>query len=263
MPDEPFSMVDYDARPVTPQVVLVGRRASSLGYELRDFLSRNGVPYDWVEIDDADRIQQLLGTDDVDTSRLPICVLPDGRRIAGATVEQVASGLGMVAAPLLAEYDMAIIGAGPAGLAAAVYAASEGLRTVAFEAVAPGGQAGTTSMIENHLGFPPGISGRELAPLANAPARRFGAEVLLARPLVDLSPDGPGFVARLSDDTTVRSRSVLVATGVDWRRLEVPGLDDLLGAGVYYGAGPSEAVSCRESGVAVIGGGNSAGQAVV
>src|SRR2546430_6542236 len=241
MPDEPFSMVDYDARPVTPQVVLVGRRASSLGYELRDFLSRNGVPYDWVEIDDADRIQQLLGTDDVDTSRLPICVLPDGRRIAGATVEQVASGLGMVAAPLLAEYDMAIIGAGPAGLAAAVYAASEGLRTVAFEAVAPGGQAGTTSMIENHLGFPPGISGRELAPLANAPARRFGAELLLARPLVDLLSEDQMHLARLSDGTEVRARSVLAASGVDWRRLDVDGLDELLGAGVYYGAGPSEA----------------------
>src|SRR6266576_1782047 len=214
MPDDPFSMVDYDARPVTPQVVLVGRRASSLGYELRDFLSRNGVPYDWVEIDDADRIQQLLGTDDVDTSRLPICVLPDGRRLAGATVEQVASGLGMVAAPLLAEYDITIIGAGPAGLAAAVYAASEGLRTVAFEAVAPGGQAGTTSMIENYLGFPQGISGSELATRATAQARRFGAEILLARRLVDLSKDGPAYLARLSDGAAVRARAMLVASGV-------------------------------------------------
>src|SRR2546430_3798960 len=263
MPDEPFSMVDYDARPVTPQVVLVGRRASSLGYELRDFLSRNGVPYDWVEIDDADRIQQLLGTDDVDTSRLPICVLPDGRRIAGATVEQVASGLGMVAAPLLAEYDMAIIGAGPAGLAAAVYAASEGLRTVAFEAVAPGGQAGTTSMIENYLGFPQGISGSELATRATAQARRFGAEVLLARRLTDITRDGPGYVAWLSDGTSVRSRAMRLASGVEWRCLEVPGIDALLGSGVYYGAGPSEAVTCTGCRVAIVGGGNSAGQAVI
>ena len=263
MPDEPISMVDYDARPVTPQVVLVGRRASSLGYELRDFLSRNGVPYDWVEIDDTDRLQQLLGADDVDTSRLPICVLPDGRRIAGATVEQVASGLGMVAAPLLAEYDMTIIGAGPAGLAAAVYAASEGLRTVAFEAVAPGGQAGTTSMIENYLGFPQGISGSELATRATAQARRFGAELVLARRLVDIAHDGDGYRARLSDGTEIRTRSVLAASGVDWRRLDVDGLDELLGAGVYYGAGPSEAVTCRGCRVAVVGGGNSAGQAVV
>src|SRR4051794_18937543 len=154
-------MFDYDARPVTPQVVLVGRRTSSLGYELRDFLSRNGVPYDWVEIDDADRVGQLFDGRDVDPNRLPICVLPDGRRLASATVQQVASGLGMVAAPLSSDYDLTIVGAGPAGLAAAVYAASEGLRAVAVEAVAPGGQAGTTSMIENYLGFPQGISGSE------------------------------------------------------------------------------------------------------
>jgi thioredoxin reductase (NADPH) len=257
------SMFDYDSRPVTPQVVLVGRRASSLGYDLRDFLSRNGVPYDWVEIDDADRVRQLLGAEDVDPSRLPICVLPDGRRLAGATVEQVASGLGMVAAPLLSEYDITIIGAGPAGLAAAVYAASEGLRTVAFEAVAPGGQAGTTSMIENYLGFPQGISGSELATRATAQARRFGAELVLARRLVDIVHDGDGYRARLSDGTEVRTRSVLAASGVDWRRLDVDGLDELLGAGVYYGAGPSEALTCRGCRVAVVGGGNSAGQAVV
>src|SRR6476646_5637289 len=264
MSDEPRgSMFDYDARPVTPQVVLVGRRASSLGYELRDFLSRNGVPYDWVEFDDADRVGQLFDGDDVDPNGLPICVLPDGRRLAGATVEQVASGLGMVAAPFLSEYDVTIVGAGPAGLAAAVYAASEGLRTVAIEAVAPGGQAGTTSMIENYLGFPQGISGSELATRATAQARRFGAELLLARPLVDIRREGDGYLARLSDETEVRTGSVLAASGVDWRRLDVDGLDELLGAGVYYGAGPSEAVSCRGCRVAVVGGGNSAGQAVV
>ena len=256
-------MFDYDARPVTPQVVIVGLRASSVGYQLRDFLSRNGIPYEWVEIDDTERVRTLLDASDVGADRLPICVLPDGSQLAAATVETVATGLGLVSAPLLAGYDLAVVGAGPAGLAAAVYGASEGLRTVAIEAVAPGGQAGTTSMIENYLGFPQGISGGELAMRANAQARRFGAEVLLARPVVDISNDGPGYVARLSDGTEVRSRSVLVASGVDWRRLEVPGLDALLGAGVYYGAGPSEAVSCRASRVAIVGGGNSAGQAVV
>jgi thioredoxin reductase (NADPH) len=257
------SMFDYDARPITPQVVLVGRRVSSLGYELRDFLSRNGVPYEWVELDDEDRVRRVLDGDAVDPSRLPICVLPDGRRLAGATVEQVASGLGMVTAPLLAEYDITIIGAGPAGLAAGVYAASEGLRTVAFEAVAPGGQAGTTSMIENYLGFPQGISGSELATRATAQARRFGAELVLARRLVDIAHEDDGYRARLSDGAEVRTRSVLAASGVDWRRPEVDGLDELLGAGVYYGAGPSEAVSCRGCRVAIVGGGNSAGQAVV
>ena len=169
----------------------------------------------------------------------------------------------MVAAPALSEYDLTIIGAGPAGLAAAVNAASEGLRTVVVEAVAPGGQAGTTSMIENYLGFPTGISGSELATRAVVQARRFGAELLLARPLAAVSADGPGYVAELSDGTLIRGRAMLFASGVEWRRLDVPGIDDLLGAGVYYGAGPSEALSCTGSRVVVVGGGNSAGQAVV
>ena len=263
MSDEPStSMFDYDARPVTPQVVVVGLRASSVGYQLRDFLSRNGIPYEWVELDHSERVRALVGARAISPDRLPICVLPDGSELAAATVEDVATGLGLVSPPSLAEYDLTIVGAGPAGLAAAVYAASEGLRTVAIEAVAPGGQAGTTSMIENYLGFPQGISGSELATRATAQARRFGAEILLARSLVDIANDGQGYVARLSDQTEVRTRSILVASGVDWRRLEVPGLDDLLGAGVYYGAGPSEAVSCRGCRVAVVGGGNSAGQAV-
>jgi thioredoxin reductase (NADPH) len=256
------SMLDYDARPVTPQVIIVGRRATSVGYELRDFLNRNGVPYDWVEIDDAERVADLAGGN-IDADLLPVCVLPDGSRLVAATVEQVARGLGMVSAPSFADYDLSIVGAGPAGLAAAVYAASEGLRTVAIEAVAPGGQAGTTSMIENYLGFPQGISGSELAMRATAQARRFGAEVLLARRVVEIARDGEAYVVRLSDGTTFRTRSLLAASGVDWRRLDVPGLDEMLGAGVYYGAGPSEAVSCRQGTVGVVGGGNSAGQAVV
>src|ERR687892_2635854 len=257
------SMFDYDARPVTPQVVIVGLRASSVGYQIRDFLSRNGVPYEWVDIENPGRVQTVLDATDISFDRLPICLLPDGTQLATATVEAVATGLGLVSPPSLAEYDLTIVGAGPAGLAAAVYAASDGLRAVAIEAVAPGGQAGTTSMIDNYLGFPQGISGSELATRATAQARRFGAEILLARPLVDIAKDGTGYVARLSDGTEVHSRSMLVASGVEWRRLEVPGLDDLLGAGVYYGAGPSEAVSCRGCRVAVVGGGNSAGQAVV
>ena len=218
-----MSMIDYDARPVTPQVLLVGRRASAVGYSIRDFLSRNGVPYQWVDVDDTDRVAELLPTGGTEPDQLPVCVLPSGVRLAPATLEGVAAGLGMVSAPELSEYDLTIVGAGPAGLAAAVYAASEGVRAVTIESVAPGGQAGTTSMIENYLGFPQGISGNELATRATAQARRFGAEILLARRLVEINRDGPGYVANLSDGSSVRSRSLLLASGVDWRRLEVPG----------------------------------------
>jgi thioredoxin reductase (NADPH) len=258
-----MSMIDYDARPVTPQVVLVGQRASSVGYSIRDFLSRNGVPYEWVDLDDAARVAALLPAGERGVDQLPVCVLPNGVRLAPGTLEGVAAGLGMVSAPSLSEYDLTIVGAGPAGLAAAVYAASEGLRAVAIEAVAPGGQAGTTSMIENYLGFPQGISGSELATRATAQAKRFGAEILLARGLASVTKDGPGYVAHLSDGTALPSRTLLVASGVDWRRLEVPGIDELLGSGVYYGAGPSEAVTCSGCRVVIIGGGNSAGQAVI
>jgi thioredoxin reductase (NADPH) len=258
-----MSMIDYDARPITPQVVLVGNRASAAGYSIRDFLSRNGVPYEWVEVDDAERVAELLPTEHTDLSQLPVCILPSGSTLAPATVEDVADGLGMISPPALSEYDLTIVGAGPSGLAAAVYAASEGLRAVAIEAVAPGGQAGTTSMIENYLGFPQGISGSELATRATAQARRFGAEILLARRLAEITTDGTGYVARLSDGADVRSRALLLASGVYWRRLEVPGIDELLGSGVYYGAGPSEAVTCSGCRVAIVGGGNSAGQAVI
>ena len=258
-----MSMIDYDAGPVTPQVLLVGRRDSPAGYSIRDFLSRNSISYEWIDMVDTARVDTLLAADERTADRLPVCILPNGLRLAPATLEGVAEGLGMVSAPLLAEYDLTIVGAGPAGLAAAVYAASEGLRALAVEAVAPGGQAGTTSMIENYLGFPQGISGSELATRAAGQARRFGAEILLARRLTQITRDGPGYVAHLSDGSAVQSRALLIASGVDWRRLEVLGIDELLGSGVYYGAGPSEAVTCSGCQVAIIGGGNSAGQAAI
>ena len=175
---------------------------SAAAYRIRDFLSRNSLQYEWVDVTDSERVRAVLGDTEVDTQSLPICVLPDGTRLSPATLEQVAAGLGMVSGPSRSEYDLTIVGAGPAGLAAAVYAASEGLRTVVLEAIAPGGQAGTTSMIENYLGFPNGISGSELATRAVAQARRFGAEILLARPLVGISTEGSGYRAHLSEGTS-------------------------------------------------------------
>src|SRR3984957_20484388 len=258
-----MSLFDYDTRPATPGVVLVDTGTSAAAYRIRDFLSRNSLQYEWVDVTDSERVRAVLGDIEVDTQSLPICVLPNGTQLSPATLEQVAAGLGMVSRPSRSEYDLAIVGAGPAGLAAAVYAASEGLRTVVLEAIAPGGQAGTTSMIENYLGFPNGISGNELATRATSQARRFGAEILLARPLASVSPDRGGYIAKLSDGTEMRARALVFASGVDWRRLDVPGVEDLLGAGVYYGAGPSEAMSCSKSNVALVGGGNSAGQAAV
>jgi thioredoxin reductase (NADPH) len=255
-------LFDYDSRPVTPQVVLAGTQSSPDAYAIRDFLKRNGQPFDWVDVGQPGA-ELLLGSEPIDASRLPLCILPDGTRLAPATVEQVAAGLGMVSAPLLSEYDLTIVGAGPAGLAAAMYAASEGLRTVVVEAVAPGGQAGTTSLIENYLGFPDGVSGSELATRAVVQARRFGTEILLARRVTGISIDGDGYLSELSDGTLVRGRALLVATGVQWRRLDAPGIEALLGAGVYYGAGPSEALACSGADVVVVGGGNSAGQAAL
>jgi thioredoxin reductase (NADPH) len=258
-----MSMFDYDVRPATAVVVIVGMPSSRGAYEIRDFLARNGRPFEWVDASQPGAVRAALGVADVSPSSLPVCVLPDGSVLASASVQSVAHGLGMLTPASRPEYDLLIIGAGPAGLAAAVNAASEGLSTIMIEAVAPGGQAGTTSMIENYLGFPSGISGSELATRAAVQARRFGAELLLARQLVDILSDGPDYVAALSDGTRVRGRALLFASGVQWRRLEVAGIDDLLGAGAYYGAGPSEALACTDSQVVVVGGGNSAGQAVI
>jgi thioredoxin reductase (NADPH) len=257
------SLFDYDTRPATPGVVLVDTGTSAEAYRIRDFLSRNGHHYEWIDVADGERLRSVLGDSAIDLGSLPICILPDGRRLSPATLEQVAAGLGMVTGPAHSEYDLTIVGAGPAGLAAAVYAASEGLQTLVLEAIAPGGQAGTTSMIENYLGFPNGISGSELATRAVAQARRFGAEILLARSLTGVSAEGSGYRADLSDGTSVLGRTLLLASGVAWRRLDVAGVDELLGAGVYYGAGPSEALGCAGSQVVIVGGGNSAGQAAV
>jgi thioredoxin reductase (NADPH) len=193
-----------------------------------------------------------------------VCTLADGTCLNSPTLTELATHLGLVSAPSLDAYDLAVIGAGPAGLAAAVYAASEGLTTVVAERGAPGGQAGTSSQIENYLGFPDGISGADLAARARDQAARFGADMLLLREVVGGGPDeGAGFRIELSGNVSVCASTVLCATGVEWRRLLVPGIERLLHSGVYYGSAVSEGPGLRGKDVYVVGGGNSAGQAVM
>ena len=241
---------------------LYDRRASARAYELRDFLSRSVVAFEWIELRD-DSHARSAGLEGVDDPRLPLCVLPDGRRLEAATVRELAARLGWIAQPRASEYDLSIYGAGPAGLSAAVYAASEGLRTVLVEREAVGGQAGTSSLIENFLGFPGGIGGAELAERARQQAVAFGAEILLIREGIKAEFRGGRIHVDLADGGRLVARSNICATGVEYRRLGLAGEERLQGVGLYYGAAGSEAPLCAGEHVVVVGGGNSAGQAAM
>jgi thioredoxin reductase (NADPH) len=232
-------------------------------YRLRDFLTRTAQPYEWHEAGsaEADLLLERLGLVD---AALPVLVDAD-QSITGATVERIAAAWGGLQPARRAHYDFVVIGAGPAGLAAAVYAASDGLSTLVCDRDVPGGQASYTAMIENFFGFPDGIGGAELARLAGRQAERFGAELMLLRAV-----RGSRLTARdepveliLEDGSEVTASVVLAATGMEWRRLDLDGVDELLGHGVYYGAGRSEAAQCAGQSVVVVGAGNSAGQAVL
>jgi thioredoxin reductase (NADPH) len=245
------------------RIRLLGKRGSAEGYVLRDFLHRNGIPFEWIELTteaEARNSQQVSGLDD---ERLPICLFPDGTRLDRATVRAVGEKLGWVQIPSRQEYDIAILGAGPAGLSAAVYGASEGLKTLVIERFAVGGQAGTSSRIENYLGFPEGVSGWELACRAREQALRFGAEILLLREGVRAEFEKGVGIGCLSDGIQFVMRTSVCASGVEYRRLNLPNEERLRGAGIYYGAGSSEADLCAHEDVFVVGGGNSAGQAAM
>jgi len=245
------------------QIQLFGTRGSAAAYAIRDFLQRSDVPFHWIELTSDDQARTAAGLAGLDDERLPFCVFPDGTRLERVTVRQITEKLGWFRNPSRAEYDLAIYGAGPAGLSAAVYGASEGLKTVVIERSAVGGQAGTTSKIENYLGFPEGITGADLAERAREQACRFGAEILLLREGVrgEFFP-GKG-IGHLADGTKIVARATICATGVRYRHLNLPNEDRFKGTGLYYGAGSSEAELCAGEHVLVVGGGNSAGQAVM
>ena len=253
-------------RPAFEGIRLLGTRWSPQSYALREFLARHHVPYQWLDVEAAERdaeVQRVLQSVESEDIKLPVLLFPDGERIAQPDPSQIADRIGLRTRSDQEFYDLVILGGGPAGLAAAVYGASEGLRTVVVERDAPGGQAGLSSRIENYLGFPSGLSGADLTRRAVAQAKRFGADILAPQRAVALQADGSYRVTSLQDGGRLSSHAVMIATGVQWRRLNVPGADRLTGAGIYYGAGAFEAASCKDEDVFVIGGANSAGQAAM
>jgi thioredoxin reductase (NADPH) len=244
-------------------VRVIGHRFSRDSHDLRDFLARNRVPGRWLDIERDGEARELLQVAGVGADRLPVALLEDGTVLERPTVLEIAERLGVAGRPAQDHYDLVIVGGGPAGLAAAVYGASEGLRTVMVEREAPGGQAGQSSRIENYLGFPAGLSGSDLARRATDQARRLGAELLSVQDAVALRVEGTGRMVELSGGGTLSAHCVLVASGVAYRHLGTPGFADFAGAGVYYGAAMTEARSCADQHVVIIGGANSAGQAAV
>jgi thioredoxin reductase (NADPH) len=244
-------------------VRVIGHRFSKETHDLRDFLARNRVPARWLDVERDAEAREVLTVAGIDQDRLPVALLEDGSLLERPTVLELAERLGIAAQPTSDHYDLVIVGGGPAGLGAAVYGASEGLRTAMVEREAPGGQAGQSSRIENYLGFPTGLSGSDLARRATDQARRLGAELLTVRDAVRLRVEGAGRIVELTGGGELSANCVLIASGVSYNQLNAPGFSDYTGAGIYYGAALTEARACADQHVVVIGGANSAGQAAV
>jgi thioredoxin reductase (NADPH) len=241
---------------------VIGHRWSPPSYELRDFLARNGVPYRWFASDEPEGLR-LLAAAELDGDVLPVVITGDGTTLVAPETWELATAVGLSTTPLTDFYDLVVVGGGPAGLGAAVYSASEGLRTLLVERQATGGQAGQSSRIENYLGFPDGVSGAQLTDRAHRQATKFGAEILTAREVTGLRVEGPARVVDFSDGTKVAAYGVIIATGVSYRALDASGIDELSGRGVYYGSAATEASDCVGDDVYVVGGANSAGQAAL
>jgi len=249
-------------RPPFEGLRVIGNRWALADYKLRNFLSRNHVPYRWLDAASSEEAQKLLNDRQLKTDQLPVVLFNDGSALSEANPDAVAAKVGLSTHATQEFYDMVVVGAGPAGLAAAVYGASEGLKTLVIEPEAPGGQAGSSSRIENYLGFPAGITGADLGRRAHVQAARFGAEFVTQR-AVGLRLDGQYRFIQLADGREISSHVVLLAPGVQYRKLGIPGADRLTGRGIYYGAALVEATSCKDEEVYVVGGANSAGQAAL
>ena len=260
--DELLSKWQEEERRPVHVTKVVGHRWSARSSEVREFLARNQVAYRWYESEGPDG-QRLLAAARADGLRLPVVITPDGEALVEPTDAELATRVGLATTPSKDFYDVIVIGGGPAGLGAAVYGASEGLRTVLVERTATGGQAGQSSRIENYLGFPDGVSGSQLTERARRQATRFGAELLTTRDVVGLDVNGSARTVRFSDGGTIDAHTVILATGVSYRQLDAPGLEEMTGRGVYYGSALTEAAACTGQDVYIVGGANSAGQAAV
>lgn len=244
-------------------VRVIGYQYSPKSHKIKDFLSGNLLPYQWLDIENEAKATELLELHKLETKDLPVVVFEDGTFLKDPSIQAIAPKVGLQPTAKSEMYDVVIIGAGPAGLAAAVYGGSEGLKTLLIERRAPGGQAGTSSRIENYLGFPKGLSGSELARRAVAQATRFGIELLSPQSVDNIEIDGNYKILTLSNGDKINTKSVIITTGVDYRKLTSEGVEDFTGAGIYYGAAMTEAKACEDKQVFVVGGGNSAGQGAV
>ena len=250
-------------RPGFDGIKIVGYQWSPRSHQVKDFLSGNLIPYLWLDVETNEKGKELVALNKIDTKELPAIFFEDGTSLINPTLEAVGEKTGMRARASKTMYDVTIIGAGPSGLAAAVYGGSEGLNTAMIERRAPGGQAGTSSRIENYLGFPNGLSGAELSRRAISQASRFGVELLSPQEVVDIAVQDNYKIIRLKDGSELNTKSVIITTGVDYRPLEATDIEKFTGAGIYYGASTTEAQACKEQDVYIVGGGNSAGQSAM
>ncbi|MET9484309.1 FAD-dependent oxidoreductase [Streptomyces sp. NPDC006638] len=248
--------------PTASEIRVVGHRWSAPSFAVRDFLARNLVPYRWLQADEPEG-ERLLAAAGATAADVPLVVTSDGTSLLAPADGELAAHVGLSTVPTSDFYDLVVVGGGPAGLGAAVYGASEGLRTVLVERAATGGQAGQSSRIENYLGFPDGVSGSQLTDRARRQALKFGAEILSTREVTGMEAAGSGRVLHFGEGASITAHTVVLATGVSYRRLDAPGLEEFAGAGVFYGAAVTEAPTCKGQEVYMVGGANSAGQAAV